>query len=131
MDRSLKLKHHQVLVEIAVADPEGARLGAVADKAEAFVEPPRGGVGCGDGEVHLLLNRCAHRANLVCEDARGNSSSFRCPYHGWTFRNTGELLGYPYNKGYGGKGKLDLGMGRVPRVESYRGFVFGSFAFVA
>lgn len=81
-----------------------------------------------DGEVHLLLNRCAHRANLVCEDARGNSSSFRCPYHGWTFRNTGELLGYPYNKGYGGKGKLDLGMGRVPRVESYRGFVFGSFA---
>lgn len=81
-----------------------------------------------NGEVHLLLNRCAHRANLVCEDAQGNSSSFRCPYHGWTYRNTGELLGYPYNKGYGGKGKLDLGMGRVPRVASYRGFVFGSFA---
>ncbi|MEV4144453.1 aromatic ring-hydroxylating dioxygenase subunit alpha [Amycolatopsis sp. NPDC049691] len=80
------------------------------------------------GEVHLLLNRCAHRANLVCEDAHGNSSSFRCPYHGWTYRNTGELLGYPYNKGYGGKGKLELGMGRVPRVESYQGFVFGSFA---
>lgn len=81
-----------------------------------------------DGEVHLLLNRCAHRANLVCEDARGNSGSFRCPYHGWTYRNTGELLGYPYNKGYGGKNQLELGMGRVPRVESYRGFVFGSFA---
>ncbi|TDC99516.1 aromatic ring-hydroxylating dioxygenase subunit alpha [Saccharopolyspora terrae] len=81
-----------------------------------------------DGEVHLLLNRCAHRANLVCEDERGNSNSFRCPYHGWTYRNTGELLGYPYNKGYGGKGQLDLAMGRVPRVESYRGFVFGSFA---
>lgn len=81
-----------------------------------------------DGQVHLLLNRCAHRANLVCEDDRGNSNSFRCPYHGWTYRNSGELLGYPYNKGYGGKGKLDLAMGRVPRVESYRGFVFGSFA---
>lgn len=81
-----------------------------------------------DGQVHLLLNRCAHRANLVCEDARGNSSSFRCPYHGWTYRNTGELLGYPYNKGYGGKNKLDLAMGRVTRTESYQGFVFGSFA---
>lgn len=80
------------------------------------------------GEVNLLLNRCAHRANLVCEDAQGNSSSFRCPYHGWTYRNTGELLGYPYNKGYGGKNQLDLGMGRVPRVASYQGFVFGSFA---
>jgi len=81
-----------------------------------------------DGEVHLLLNRCAHRGNQVCDDDKGNSSSFRCPYHGWTYRNTGELLGYPYNQGYGGKNKLDLGMGKVPRVASYQGFVFGSFA---
>lgn len=81
-----------------------------------------------DGEVHLLLNRCAHRGNQVCDDAKGNSGSFRCPYHGWTYRNTGELLGYPYNKGYGGKGQLDLRMGSVPRVASYQGFVFGSFA---
>jgi len=80
------------------------------------------------GEVHLLLNRCAHRGNQVCDDDKGNSSSFRCPYHGWTYRNTGELLGYPYNQGYGGKNKLDLAMGRVPRVASYGGFVFGSFA---
>jgi len=81
-----------------------------------------------DGAVHLLLNRCAHRGNQVCDDDSGNSSSFRCPYHGWTYRNTGELLGYPYNQGYGGKNKLELSMGAVPRVESYRGFVFGSFA---
>ncbi|NMO01446.1 Rieske 2Fe-2S domain-containing protein [Gordonia sp. TBRC 11910] len=81
-----------------------------------------------EGEVHLLINRCAHRGLQVCDDAQGNSSSFRCPYHGWTYRNTGELLGYPYNKGYGGKGKLELGMGRVPRVASYQGFVFGSMA---
>lgn len=81
-----------------------------------------------DGQVHLLLNRCAHRGNQVCDDDRGNSSSFRCPYHGWTYRNTGELLGYPYNQGYGGKRKLDLGLGTVPRMESYQGFVFGSMA---
>lgn len=81
-----------------------------------------------DDEVHLVLNRCAHRGNLVCEDTRGNAKSFRCPYHGWTYRNTGELLGYPYSQGYGGKGKLELGLGRLPRVDSYQGFVFGSFA---
>lgn len=79
------------------------------------------------GEVHLLVNRCAHRGNLVCDASSGNSSSFRCPYHGWTYRNTGELLGYPYNKGYGGRGNLDLKLGVVPKVESYHGFVFGSF----
>jgi len=82
----------------------------------------------GAGEVHLLLNRCAHRGNLVCEAAAGNSGSFRCPYHGWTYRNTGDLLGYPFKQGYGGRGKAGIGLGRVPRVGVYRGFVFGSFA---
>jgi phenylpropionate dioxygenase-like ring-hydroxylating dioxygenase large terminal subunit len=81
-----------------------------------------------DGEVHLLLNRCAHRGNLVCEAAAGNSSSFRCPYHGWTYRNSGELLGYPFPQGYGGRRTLDLGLGRVPRIGVHQGFVFGSFA---
>jgi fatty-acyl-CoA synthase len=80
------------------------------------------------GAIHLLLNRCAHRANLVCDAERGNSSAFRCPYHGWTFANTGKLLGYPFSSGYGGpEAKRDLGLARVPRVESYQGFVFGSF----
>ena len=81
------------------------------------------------GEIHLLLNRCAHRANLVCDAPKGNSSAFRCPYHGWTFSNTGKLLGYPFNSGYGGtEEKKNLGLGRVARVESIHGFVFGSFA---
>jgi phenylpropionate dioxygenase-like ring-hydroxylating dioxygenase large terminal subunit len=80
-----------------------------------------------DGQVHLLLNRCAHRGNQVCDDAKGNSKTFRCPYHGWTFRNTGELVGFPFFQGYGER-KLDLAMGSVPRVDTYGGFVFGSFA---
>ena len=29
---------------------------------------------------------------------KGNSSAFRCPYHGWTFSNTGALLGYPFKQ---------------------------------
>jgi fatty-acyl-CoA synthase len=81
------------------------------------------------GEIHLLLNRCAHRGNLVCDAPKGNSSAFRCPYHGWTFANSGKLLGYPFSSGYGGgEAKKELGLGRVPRVDSYQGFVFGSFA---
>jgi phenylpropionate dioxygenase-like ring-hydroxylating dioxygenase large terminal subunit len=80
-----------------------------------------------DGHLHLLLNRCAHRGNQVCEAAGGNSSTFRCPYHGWTYRNTGELAGFPFFKGYGAR-LLDLALAGVPRVDSYHGFVFGSFA---
>jgi phenylpropionate dioxygenase-like ring-hydroxylating dioxygenase large terminal subunit len=81
------------------------------------------------GEIHLLLNRCTHRANLVCDAPKGNSSAFRCPYHGWTFANTGKLLGYPFNSGYGGpEAKQELGLGRAARVAEYKGFVFGSMA---
>jgi phenylpropionate dioxygenase-like ring-hydroxylating dioxygenase large terminal subunit len=81
------------------------------------------------GQIHLLLNRCAHRANIVCDAPKGNSSAFRCPYHGWTFANTGKLLGYPFSSGYGGgEAKQELGLGRVARVDSYKGFVFGSMA---
>jgi phenylpropionate dioxygenase-like ring-hydroxylating dioxygenase large terminal subunit len=81
------------------------------------------------GHIHLLQNRCSHRGNLVCDAPKGNSSAFRCPYHGWTFANTGKLLGYPFSSGYdGGELKSQLGLGRVTRVDSYKGFVFGSFA---
>jgi phenylpropionate dioxygenase-like ring-hydroxylating dioxygenase large terminal subunit len=81
-----------------------------------------------DGDVHLLVNRCAHRGNQVCEAANGNSGIFRCPYHGWSYRNTGELVGYPYRDGYGSRNKLELGLSSVPRVAQHQGFVFASFA---
>ena len=83
-----------------------------------------------DGRVRLLLNRCAHRGNLVCEAERGHAKSFRCPYHGWTYKNTGELIGFPFNQGYGGKGTIEaeLSLASVPRTGSHQGFVFGSMA---
>ncbi|MGH7343255.1 MAG: aromatic ring-hydroxylating dioxygenase subunit alpha, partial [Candidatus Rokuibacteriota bacterium] len=52
-------------------------------------------------------------------------------YHGWTYDNTGALVGVPFASGYGGAGafsKNDLALARVPRVASIHGFVFGSFA---
>jgi fatty-acyl-CoA synthase len=82
-----------------------------------------------DGSIHLLQNRCAHRGNLVCEAPKGNTLAFRCQYHGWTYANNGDLLGFPYKQGYDGVlDKSNITLGRVPRVESYQGFVFGSFA---
>jgi phenylpropionate dioxygenase-like ring-hydroxylating dioxygenase large terminal subunit len=80
-----------------------------------------------DGGLRLLLNRCRHRAASVCQVEQGNASAFRCAYHGWTYRNSGELAGVPYQDGYGSSfRKEELGLLQVPRMESYRGFVFGS-----
>ena len=81
------------------------------------------------GAIHLLQNRCPHRANQVCEATHGNATTFRCSYHGWTFDNTGALLGVPFAGGYGdAEPKRHLGLACVPRVASIHGFVFGSFA---
>src|SRR5271155_2953898 len=82
-----------------------------------------------DGQVQLLMNRCAHRANAVCQVERGNATIFRCAYHGWTYRNNGDLSAVTYQDGYGGTlRKGELGLTNVPRMGTYRGFVFGSLA---
>jgi len=81
-----------------------------------------------DGEVRLLLNKCPHRGNQLCAYQKGNRTSFTCPYHSWTFSNTGELMGYALPDGYEGQDKKGLNLGKVPRIAIYRGFVFGSMA---
>jgi phenylpropionate dioxygenase-like ring-hydroxylating dioxygenase large terminal subunit len=81
-----------------------------------------------DGEIHLLQNRCPHRGNEVCQQKSGNAKSFTCPFHKWTFANTGELTATAFADGYEGQDIKELGLSRVARTDSYRGFVFGSFA---
>lgn len=77
------------------------------------------------GQIRLLMNRCPHRGNAVCVQESGNRARFTCPYHSWTFANDGRLIGYAFPEGYKEAKKSELGLGQVPRVESYRGFVFG------
>jgi phenylpropionate dioxygenase-like ring-hydroxylating dioxygenase large terminal subunit len=82
-----------------------------------------------DGQVQLLMNRCTHRANAVCQVERGNAKVFRCAYHGWTYRNNGDLLGVTYQDRYDESfRKEDYGLRKVPRMEMYRGFIFGSLS---
>lgn len=82
-----------------------------------------------DRGVHLLLNRCMHRGNTVCQSERGNAHAFRCAYHGWTYNNRGALVGVPYAGGYDGSFCRDeYALARVPRVAAYRGLVFASMS---
>lgn len=84
-----------------------------------------------DGKVYVIYNRCGHRGALVCNEESGNVRQFRCCYHGWTFRTNGDLLGVPARHGYPKDfdfSRPELGMVRVPRVDTYRGFVFASLS---
>lgn len=82
------------------------------------------------GELHALINACAHRGAMLCRRQRGNKGSFTCPFHGWTFSNAGKLLKAKdaktgaYPPGFNADGSHDLK--RVARFASYRGFLFGS-----
>jgi phenylpropionate dioxygenase-like ring-hydroxylating dioxygenase large terminal subunit len=81
------------------------------------------------GALALLHNRCAHRGTRIVTQPAGNARQFRCPYHAWTYRLDGSLLGVPLPEGYPPSFDVKdpaLGLPRVARVESYRGFVFGS-----
>ncbi|HXW78074.1 MAG TPA: Rieske 2Fe-2S domain-containing protein [Acidimicrobiales bacterium] len=80
-----------------------------------------------DGSIAALLNRCTHRGTLLCPADQGSAARFQCAYHGWTFTNAGKLVGVTYPDGY--RESFDVAahnLERFPRVESYRGFVFGS-----
>lgn len=80
-----------------------------------------------DGNINALYNRCAHRASSVCHEFSGKSPVFVCPYHGWSYNNKGDLMGVPMAEGYGDNfDKSRLGLKKLARVESFKGFIFGT-----
>ncbi len=83
----------------------------------------------GDGHIRAFLNLCRHRGAPLCHEDRGTAKSFHCRYHGWAYANDGKLLAAPGEKKlyYGELDKEEWGLVRVPRVETYRGLVFGNF----
>lgn len=81
-----------------------------------------------EGRIHAFLNACPHRGATICREEKGNVRSFVCPYHGWSFRPSGELLGIPDEGRYpAGFNKANKNLTPVPRIASYGGLVFGSF----
>ncbi len=81
-----------------------------------------------DGRIHVLLNVCRHRGMRVCRADLGNTSHFRCPYHGFTYKNTGELIGIPYQKEIYGDAIDKSRFGLVPaRMDTYHGLIFATW----
>lgn len=77
-------------------------------------------------QIHVLLNRCRHRAATVCEAKKGKANSFVCPYHGWSYAQDGSLRGLPMADGYDADfDKADYGLVSL-RTESYAGMIFAT-----
>ena len=84
----------------------------------------------GDGNVHVVHNRCAHRGAKVLTERSGHREYFHCMYHGWTYRNDGSLAGCPLRsqEEQDGFDFSRLRMEPVARLQSYHGLVFASLA---
>src|SRR6266511_2085386 len=84
-----------------------------------------------EGSVRVIHNQCDHRGALVVATDKGNAPEFTCCYHGWTYHLDGRVKAVPLNHGYPhGFDPRDpkMAMLPVPRVKSYRGFIFASEA---
>ncbi len=81
-----------------------------------------------EGEIRAFYNMCTHRGMKLCRADKGNKSLFTCPYHGFNFKNTGELVGVPLQKDIYGEtlDRSEMGLHQV-KLQSYKGLLFGTW----
>ena len=79
-----------------------------------------------EGTIECLLNMCPHRGAEVSRAEAGNTSVFRCIYHGWVFNLDGSYRGAPFvDELYSEEEKDTTRMGlRAARVELFGGIIF-------
>lgn len=86
-----------------------------------------------EGQVHAMVNRCAHKGALVCIKEKGNAAVLTCVYHSWSYKLDGQLQGIAFRNGVKGKGGMpddfDITKHRLQplKVEVFSGLVFGTF----
>lgn len=79
------------------------------------------------GKIRLLLNVCPHKGADISRAERGNAAHFRCPYHSWAFKNTGERVGAPFEKiAYKEMDNRNWSLLQAPRVEVFYGLIFAN-----
>jgi anthranilate 1,2-dioxygenase large subunit len=87
-----------------------------------------------DGELHAMVNRCAHRGNLVCLKRRGRADNLTCVYHAWRYDLEGNLDSVAFRRGVAGKGGMpasfrleDHGLTKL-RTDRFGELVFGTLS---
>lgn len=78
-----------------------------------------------EGAVHVHSAICKHRAMKVASGV-GNTRSFVCPYHAWTYALDGRLVGAPEMDRSPGFDPSRCGLSAI-RHEVWEGFLFVNF----
>ncbi len=72
-----------------------------------------------EGAVKAFMNVCRHRGARVVNEASGNSGTFSCPYHSWTYDLHGRLRGLRQPQGFEGMEKSEHGLVEMPAFERF------------
>lgn len=81
-----------------------------------------------NGIVRAVYNVCRHRGAQLVGEKSGCKHRFSCPYHAWTWNNSGELIAVPHEKaGFPDLDRNEFGLHSVP-CEEYAGWIWVSLA---
>ena len=75
-----------------------------------------------DGSVRAFDNVCLHRQSQVVTGC-GSAKRFTCPYHAWTYDNTGRLVSVPGREGFPDVTVKSDGLTELPAAE-FAGFLW-------
>jgi phenylpropionate dioxygenase-like ring-hydroxylating dioxygenase large terminal subunit len=76
-----------------------------------------------DGALRAYHNVCRHRGARLLDGAGNCPATITCPYHGWTYRHDGALIGMPVKESFPGLDRAQHGLKSVP-IDIAFGFVF-------
>ena len=109
----------QLVCHVSDLPGPGARLAAWVAGREVLIVRDQ------DGTLNAFLNVCRHRGTRLVSEPEPEGKAIRCPYHGWTYRLDGSLVGAPEARQIPCLNKPKLGLHPV-RVETFLGFVFAT-----
>jgi phenylpropionate dioxygenase-like ring-hydroxylating dioxygenase large terminal subunit len=76
-----------------------------------------------DGAIQTFHNVCRHRGSRLLEGGGNCRAHITCPYHGWSYRLSGELVGVPARETFPGLDRAQYSLKPV-RSQVMMGFVF-------
>ena len=76
-----------------------------------------------DGSIRGYHNVCRHRGARLLDGSGNCPATITCPYHGWSYRQDGSLIGVPMRDTFPGLDRAAHGL-RPVRVDTALGFVF-------
>ena len=75
------------------------------------------------GVLRAFINACRHRGSRLTAESTGKAKAFVCPYHGWTYQDSGNLKFVPQQEGFPSLEPSKCSLAQLPVAEA-GGFIW-------